>query len=83
MFRDDKQRYIDAAVLDDATLGRVRCPVLMVHGRDDKPFPFAETTLVLGRKLVRADIAIIAECGHSPALEHPKKLVDLAGIIFG
>jgi len=83
MFTGDKQRYVDAAALDSSTISKVRCPVLMIHGRDDKPFPFAETTLPLGRALGHADIVVLSECGHSPALEQPQKLIHLASMIFG
>jgi len=83
MFAGDKQRYIDQAVLDAGTLAAVRCPVLMVHGRDDKPYPFAGTTLKLAPSLARADVVALAQCGHSPALEQPEKLLHLARMIFG
>jgi 2-hydroxymuconate-semialdehyde hydrolase len=82
MFAGDKQQYIDEAVLDTATLARVRCKVLMVHGKDDKPFPFTETTLPISRAISQADIVVLAQCGHSPALEHPKKLLHLAEMLF-
>jgi 2-hydroxymuconate-semialdehyde hydrolase len=83
MFAGDKQTYIDAAVLDPSTLARVACDVMMVHGRDDKPFPFLETTLPLSGKIPSADVVGLARCGHSPALEHPKKLLALAHMFFG
>ena len=83
MFAGDKQRYVDEAVLDAETLARVRCKVLMVHGRDDKPFPFAETTLQISQAISQADVVALAQCGHSPALEHPDKVMHLAAMIFG
>jgi len=83
MFAGDKQRYIDAAALSEAELAAVQCEVLMLHGRDDKPFPCAENTLVLAPKMVRADAMVIARCGHSPALEHPLKLIAAAHMLFG
>jgi 2-hydroxymuconate-semialdehyde hydrolase len=83
MFAGDKQRYVDASALDQATLDKVGCEVLMVHGRDDEPFPFAETSLPLGHALALADVVALARCGHSPALEQPKKLVQLARMFLG
>jgi len=64
-------------------LARIGCEVLMVHGRDDQPFPFVETSLPLSRALSRADVVSLARCGHSPALEQPEKLVQLARMLFG
>ena len=83
MFAGDKQRYIDAAALGDDELKRIRADVLMLHGRDDKPFPCADNTLVLAPNIDRADAMVIARCGHSPALEHPQKLIAAAHMLFG
>ncbi|MGD9538230.1 MAG: alpha/beta fold hydrolase [Alphaproteobacteria bacterium] len=83
MFAGDKQRFIDAAVLSDDELSRVRGDVIMMHGRDDKPFPCAENTLALAPRIARADVMVIARCGHSPALEHPEKLLAAAHMLFG
>jgi 2-hydroxymuconate-semialdehyde hydrolase len=83
MFAGDKQQYIDAARLSEEELQGVTCPVLMVHGRNDLPFPFEETTLTLSRSLRQADVVALSNCGHSPALEHPVKLVHLSEMIFG
>lgn len=83
MFSGDKQRYIDASVLPASLLADVRCEVLMLHGRDDLPIPFEETTLVLARQLPNADVWVLARCGHSPALEHPDKVLAAAQALFG
>jgi 2-hydroxymuconate-semialdehyde hydrolase len=83
MFAGDKQAYIDAAVLSPAELKAVTCDLLMVHGRDDHPFPFEQTTLALSRSLPQADIVALARCGHSPAVEHPDKVMQLARSFFG
>jgi 2-hydroxymuconate-semialdehyde hydrolase len=82
MFAGEKQAFIDAAVVSPTELAAVACPVLMLHGRDDRPFPFAQTTLELARALPHADIVALAHCGHSPALEHPKKLLAVAREFF-
>jgi 2-hydroxymuconate-semialdehyde hydrolase len=77
MFRGESQEYIDAAVVRPSELASITCPVLMVHGRDDQPFPFEQTTLEISRSLRHADIVALAKCGHSPALEHPHRLASL------
>jgi 2-hydroxymuconate-semialdehyde hydrolase len=83
MFAGDKQAYIDAAVLQADEIKSIACDVMMVHGRDDRPFPFEQTTLAISRALPQADVVGLARCGHSPALEHPGKLIELARLIFG
>ena len=83
MFAGDKQRFIDEAVLAPEKLAALTCDVMMLHGRDDRPFPYEENTRVLARQIRKADTFVIAECGHSPALEHPDKLLTAAHMLFG
>ena len=81
MFAGDKQAYLDAVVLTDAECAAVTCPVLLVHGRDDRPTPI-ESSFELARRIPHADLVQLARCGHSVALEHPRKLVGLARWFF-
>ena len=83
MFAGDKQAIVDAANLGADTLAKIACDVVMVHGKDDRPFPYAETTMALARQIPQADAVVLARCGHSPALEHPDKLVQIARMLFG
>jgi len=83
MFAGDRRTYVDAAVLDERDLTAISADILMVHGRNDAPFPFEQTTLKLSRSLAKADVVAFGRCGHSPALEHPEKLVGLATQFFG
>jgi 2-hydroxymuconate-semialdehyde hydrolase len=82
MFEGDKQTLIDAAVLHGESLQKINAKVCLVHGRNDLVIPFEETSLQLARLIPRADIVALSECGHSPALEHPQKLVALARTFF-
>jgi 2-hydroxymuconate-semialdehyde hydrolase len=82
MFAGDKQAYIDAAALDGRLLRSITAKVCMVHGRNDQPIPFEATTLRLSECIPQADIVALAQCGHSPALEHPEKLAALARDFF-
>jgi 2-hydroxymuconate-semialdehyde hydrolase len=83
MFTDGKQRYIDQAVMSPDQPRRLDCDVIMMHGRKDLPIPAANNSLALGGMLPRADIMIVGRCGHSPALEHPDKLLACAAMLFG
>jgi 2-hydroxymuconate-semialdehyde hydrolase len=81
MFEGDPKRYIEAAVLDRATLERIACPVLLVHGRDDHGFP-AAASIQLAGDLRRADLVLLSECSHSVAFERPATLLALAREFF-
>ena len=81
MFEGDPKQYIEAAVLDRATLERIDCPVLLVHGRDDQGFP-AAASIQLAGDLRRADLVLLSECSHSVAFERPTTLLALAREFF-
>jgi len=80
MFAGDQRRYIEAAVLSEATLAKVSCPVLMLHGRNDTAFP-PQSTLDIGARL-QADVVLLARCSHSVAFEHPGKFLAYARQLF-
>jgi 2-hydroxymuconate-semialdehyde hydrolase len=81
MFGGDQQRYVDAALLDDDTLARVACPVLMLHGREDGAFP-PSGSIQLAHKLPGADLALLAGCSHSVAFERTATFLALADQFF-
>ncbi|AEA28148.1 alpha/beta hydrolase fold protein [Pseudonocardia dioxanivorans CB1190] len=62
-----------APVYDRAVLGRVRHPVLVVHGKDDATIPPA-ASLFLAEHLPRADLHLFAGCGHLLQFEVPARL---------
>jgi len=82
MFEGDQQKYIDAAVLSDETLARVRCPVLMLHGREDGSFPPSCSEQVAA-KLAKADFMLLHDCSHSVAVERTGTFLALANEFFG
>lgn len=81
MFSGDKQAFADAAVVSPAELARVTCPVTLLHGRNDRPFPPA-LSLALAEHLPQADVHLLARCSHSVAMEHPQKLLAAAAAVF-
>jgi 2-hydroxymuconate-semialdehyde hydrolase len=83
MFAGGKQPYVDACVMDAAELRGLKCAVTMVHGRDDKPIPAMENSVSIGALIPKADVVLLGRCGHSPALEHPGKFLDIAKMVFG
>ncbi len=82
MFQGDKQQYVDAARLSPETLGRVACPVLMMHGREDRAFP-PSSTIDIARQLPRADISLLGACSHSVAYERSGTFLALADDFLG
>jgi 2-hydroxymuconate-semialdehyde hydrolase len=81
MFEGDQRRYVRAAVLSKETLAAVSCPVLMLHGREDRGFP-VESTLSLARQLPRADVLLLSRCSHSVAFERSEAFLANARLLF-
>jgi 2-hydroxymuconate-semialdehyde hydrolase len=65
LFAEPRQRFIDSAALGDDEIARIKAQVIMLHGRDDQPCPPDLTTMVLARKLPRADVHLLGRCGHN------------------
>ena len=83
MFGGDKQAYVDATHFSDEDLGKLKCNVAFVHGRDDRATKLEDTALPMSRKIKKADLYAIAHCGHGPALEQPAKFMMAAHNLFG
>ena len=81
MFEGDQRRYVQAAVLSPDTLRGVTCPVLMLHGREDKAFP-PESTLTVAKGLPQADVVLLARCSHSVAFERTDAFLANATSFF-
>ena len=75
MFAGDKKKLIDSAIVDGGTLKSIQQKVLLVHGLNDLPVPW-QTSVRLAQALPSSDVLLLNRCSHSPALEHPDKLVS-------
>jgi 2-hydroxymuconate-semialdehyde hydrolase len=82
MFAGDRQTFIDQAALTGDELASIVCPVLLVHGREDMGYPYAELSLALGERIADADVALLGRCSHSVAFEQPAKFLALARSFF-
>jgi 2-hydroxymuconate-semialdehyde hydrolase len=71
MFQGDHQQYANAARLSAKTLAQVRCPVLLLHGREDHAFP-ATNSLDISQHLAQADVLLLGQCSHSVAFERSR-----------
>jgi 2-hydroxymuconate-semialdehyde hydrolase len=82
MFAAPRQRYLDAAVVSDAELARLRAQVVMLHGRDDQPCPADDTTLALAKRIARADVHLLGRCGHNLPRERTADYLSAALALF-
>lgn len=83
MFGGDRQRLVESWLLADDELAAIDCKVVMLHGQNDLPCPAEETTMRLAPRVEQADVILLAQCGHSPALEHPHKLMAAIELLLG
>lgn len=83
VFGGDKQALIEPTILTEDELSAVTCPVSIIHGRNDLPFPAEETSYRLLEHLPQADMHLIARCGHGPAAERPDTFLAIAREFFG
>jgi len=82
MFSGDKQSFVDAVILAPEELGRITCPVTMLHGRNDVAFP-PTITLDIARYLPQADVVLVSRCSHSIAMESSERFLYESSRLFG
>jgi 2-hydroxymuconate-semialdehyde hydrolase len=80
MFPAPRQRWIDDLALPEEDLRRIERPVLMIHGRDDRVIPLAETTLRLLEILPDVEAHIFGACGHWVQVE---KIAEFNTVVRG
>ena len=83
LFAQPRQCLLDSAVLSDDEIGRISAQVVMLHGRNDQPCPPEQTTLVLSRKLSRADVHLLGGCGHNLPRERSAAFIEIVSAFFG
>jgi 2-hydroxymuconate-semialdehyde hydrolase len=81
MFAGDPAQYIAAATLAPATLKKVQCPVMMLHGREDTAFP-PSSSVEIAARLKHADLVLLTDCSHSVAFERTEVFMALAPGFF-
>jgi len=83
LFGGDRQALLDSWEVPHDLLRKIKCPLTMVHGRNDLPCPYEQTAEQIIKSVPHADLMLLARCGHSPALEHPAKVMAAATLLFG
>ncbi|MGW5524438.1 alpha/beta fold hydrolase [Gordonia sp. NPDC003950] len=76
------RRSVSVAHSNMADLARLRMPVGIVHGRNDRMVPF-EQALAIGSYIPHADIRLLGQCGHWPPFERPEAFVGAIEALLG
>jgi pimeloyl-ACP methyl ester carboxylesterase len=63
----------------EASVDTIRCPTLLVQGRDDPYGTVRQVEAIERRAKGRFESALVAECGHAPHLEQPEIVLDIIG----
>ena len=83
VFAGGNKELLKATILSEQELQAVKCPVSIIHGRNDLAFPQEETAALLMKGLPQADLHLLSACSHGPAFERPKVFLDIAFNFFG
>lgn len=70
MFPPPLQQYIEDLTIPDELIRQVQAPTLLVHGREDRVVPLAQTSWRLLQLLPRAELHVFGQCGHWTQVEH-------------
>ena len=76
MFSAPRQRWVDAMVSPQAAIRALPHPTLVVHGREDRVIPLANS-LTLASWIVRAQLHVFGQCGHWTQIEHAARFAQL------
>lgn len=77
MFPAPRQRHIDALALQEEQLKKIKNPILLVHGREDRVIPLETTSWRLSQILENAELHVFPKCGHWTQIEKTEDFVRL------
>lgn len=78
MFPAPRQRSVDALTIDEDLVRGLDRPVLLVHGRDDRVIPLANSLRLL-ELIDQAQLHVFGRCGHWVQIEHATAFNRLVG----
>lgn len=81
VFPPPYQQHMDAEVVDDADLQQIQQETLILHGRDDRVVPFANS-LHLFNMIPNAQLHGFGKCGHWTQIEHAARFHELVSDFF-
>ncbi|MDC0033073.1 hypothetical protein OAJ57_00750, partial [Alphaproteobacteria bacterium] len=82
MFAGDRQALIDAVEVTAEEAAHISATITMMHGRNDKPCPAEQTTLVVAENLPTADVILLSDCGHNLPRERTTEYLAAARALF-
>ncbi|AKH87126.1 hypothetical protein AA958_29785 [Streptomyces sp. CNQ-509] len=74
MFPPPRERWVRDLALTAGELGRIRAPMLLVHGTEDRVVPLESSTLRLLHLLPDVRAHLFGACGHAAPAERPAEL---------
>lgn len=76
MFPAPRQRWVDAMASREADIRALRHETLIIHGRDDKVIPLANSLTLLDW-IDRSQLHVFSRCGHWVQIEHAQRFAQL------
>lgn len=76
MFPAPRQRWVDAMAHAESDIRGIRQRTLIVHGRDDKVIPLANS-LTLNQWIDNSELHVFGRCGHWTQIEHAARFNTL------
>jgi pimeloyl-ACP methyl ester carboxylesterase len=76
MFPAPRQRWVDAMVTPDDEIAALPHPTLVVHGREDRVIPLANSLRLL-ELVPDVRLHVFGRCGHWTQIEHSDAFVRL------
>ena len=76
MFPAPRQRWVDAMVTPDEEIAGISAPTLVVHGREDRVIPLANSFRLL-ELIPSAQLHVYGHCGHWTHIEWAEEFARL------
>ncbi|WP_134704195.1 alpha/beta fold hydrolase [Ammoniphilus sp. YIM 78166] len=77
MFPAPRQRHVNALALTEEKLRKIDCPVLLIHGREDRIIPLEYTSWRISQLIPEAELHVFSQCGHWTQIEKTKPFTNL------
>ena len=82
VFPEPLQRHLDAQIVSDEQLASLPNETLIIHGRDDRVVPFANS-MHMFNTIPNAQLHAFGKCGHWTQMEHADRFRELVVDFFG
>jgi 2-hydroxymuconate-semialdehyde hydrolase len=82
VFPEPLQRHLDAQIVPDERLAALPNETLIIHGRDDRVVPFANS-LHMFQTISNAQLHVFGKCGHWTQIEHATRFQRLVSDFLG